>query len=131
MPKNYPRSERVERLAKEVLGEAIQELKDPRVGFTTVTAVKLSPDMRHARVFVSALGTDEEREATMEGLQRAAPHLRSVLAHEVRLRKMPQIEIVEDKTAEQGDRLERLLRGLGVSQPPEVEKLEDPEEEQQ
>lgn len=127
MPKNYPRSNRVEELAREVLSEAIQELKDPRVGFVTVTSVKLAKDLRVAQVYVSAMGADEEREKTMEGLKHAKPHLRSILGREVRLRRLPEIEIVEDLTAQTSQRLEELLRGLGVSKAPEVETFEEPE----
>lgn len=130
MPKNYPRADRIERLAKEVLGEAILELKDPRVGFATITSVKMSPDLRQARVYVSALGTDDERANTIEAVQHATPHLRSVLAKQVRMRHLPQLDILEDSTAEHGERIEQLLRGLGVSKPPEVAPLVDPEEDQ-
>ncbi len=124
MPKPYPRNERVEALAKEVLGEAVRELKDPRVGFTTVTSVKVSPDLRHAKVYVSAFGADEERTATIEAIQHAAPYLRSVLGREVRLKFLPQLEILEDTTAAYGERIEHLLRAAGVSKAPEVERLE-------
>lgn len=125
MPRNYPRSDRVEQLAKEVLGEAIQELKDPRIGFATVTEVRLTRDLRTAHVYVSALGSDEEREATIAGVQHARPHLRSILGREVRLRRLPDLEIVEDMTAQTSERIEMLLRGLGVSKAPEVESGAD------
>jgi ribosome-binding factor A len=129
MPRNYPRSDRVEQLAKEVLGEAIQELKDPRIGFVTVTGVKLTRDLRTAQVFVSALGSDEERETTIGAIQHARPHLRSVLGREVRLRRLPEIEIVEDLTAQNSERIEQLLRGLGVSKAPEVSSPDSEEQE--
>lgn len=128
MPRNYPRSDRVEQQVREVLGEAISELKDPRIGFATVTSVRMSPDLRNATVAISALGSPEERQATVEAIQHAAPHLRSVLGREVRLKHLPYLDIVEDMTAEQGERIEQLLRGLGVAKPPEVEALADPEE---
>jgi len=128
MPKNYQRSDRVEKLAKEVLGEAVQGLKDPRIGFATVTSVKISPDLRKAKVYVSALGSEEERQDTVEAIQHAAPHLRSVLGREVRLKHLPTLEVLEDLTAEHGERIEQLLRGLGVSKPPEIEPLDDPSE---
>lgn len=115
---------------REVLGEAINELKDPRIGFATVTSVRMSPDLRHATVAISALGSEEERYATVEAIQHAAPHLRSVLGREMRLKNLPFLEIIEDTTAQQGERIEQLLRGLGVSKPPEVEKLQDPMEEE-
>lgn len=128
MPKNFPRSERVEQQLREVLGEAISELKDPRIGFATVTSVRISPDLKHATVAVSALGSEEERATTIEAIQHAAPHLRSIVGREMRLKSLPFLELVEDTTAEQGERIEQLLRGLGVSKPPEVEPLEDPAE---
>lgn len=118
MPRSYPRANRVEQLAREVLGEAIQELKDPRVGFATVTGVKLSHDLRMAQVFVSALGTDEVRRETIGAIRHATPHLRSILGREVRLRRLPELEIVEDQTAQTSERIEQLLRGLGVAKPP-------------
>ena len=128
MPKNFPRSERVETLAKEVLSEAILGLKDPRIGFATITAVKLSPDLRKARVYVSALGDEESRVDTIEAIQHAAPYLRSILGREVRMKRLPDLDILEDGTAEHGERIERLLRGVGVSHPPEVETLDSSEE---
>lgn len=129
MPKNYPRSNRVEELAREVLSEAVQELKDPRVGFVTVTGVKLSKDLKMAQVYVSAMGTDDEREKTIKGLRHAKPHLRSVLGREIRLRRLPELEIVEDLTAQTSQRLEELLRGLGVSRAPETSPDAGPEPE--
>ena len=129
MPKNYPRADRVEQLAREVLGEAIQELKDPRVGFATVTGVKISRDLRLAQVFVSALGSDEDRETTIGAIQHATPHLRAILGREVRLRRLPELEIVEDQTAQTSERIEQLLRGLGVSKPPEAAPADSPVED--
>lgn len=118
MPKTYPRAERVERLAREVLGEALLELKDPRIGFATVTSVKMSPDLRQARVYVSVLGTEEARVASMQAIRHAAHHLRTTLGHEVRLKYLPHLEILEDLTAAHGERIEVLLREAGVSKPP-------------
>jgi ribosome-binding factor A len=128
MPKTYPRGDRVEEQVRHVLSEAVAELKDPRVGFVTITAVKVTPDLRHAKVFVSALGSRDERDASIEAVRHAAPHLRSVLGREVRLKYLPFLEIVEDTTADQGERIESLLREVGVSKPPSVEKLDDADE---
>src|SRR5437660_1787898 len=125
MPRTYPRAERVERLAQEVLGEALQELKDPRIGFVTVTSVKMSPDLRQARVFVSVLGADEAREASMEAIRHAVPHLRATLGREVRLKFLPSLEILEDTTAAYGERIEQLLREAAVSKPPTIHGLEE------
>lgn len=125
MPRNYQRSDRVEKLAKEVLGEALQSLKDPRIGFATVTSVKLSPDLRHAKVYISALGSEDERHDTLGAIQHATPHLRSVLGSQIRLKHLPVLEVLEDQTAEYGERIEQLLRSVGASKPPEVDPLED------
>lgn len=110
MPRDVPRAERVERLAQEVLGEAVHDLKDPRVGFATITSVRMTPDLRRARVWVSVLGEDEERSQTMDALRHATPHLRSVLGQEVRLRYLPELEFLEDETAIRGARIDEILR---------------------
>jgi ribosome-binding factor A len=106
------RLEKVQNLARQVLGEAIQDLKDPRVGFATVTAVRISADLRHARVFVSVMGSDDERNATMEGLESAKPHLRSELGRQVRLKYLPELQFNLDTGAETAQRLEALLREI-------------------
>lgn len=125
MPKDYPRADRVERLAREVIGEAIQSLKDPRVGFATVTSVKMTPDLRKAMVYVSVLGKDEEREASIAAIRHAASHIRGVLGREVRLKFLPQLEIIEDLTALHGERIEQLLRQAGGSKDSETKGSEE------
>ena len=129
MPRTYPRAERVERLAREVLGEALQDLRDPRIGFVTVTSVKMSPDLRQAKVFVSVFGPDEARETSMEAIRHAVPHLRATLGREVRLKFLPSLEVIEDTTAAYGERIEQLLREAGVSKPPVVPALEEPDDD--
>jgi ribosome-binding factor A len=121
MPKTYPRVERVERLARQVLGQALQELRDPRIGFATITAVKMSPDLRQAKVYVSVLGSPEQRELSLATISHAVPRLRGRLGREVRLKFLPTLEVVEDTTAAYGERIESLLREAGVSAPPQVE----------
>ena len=106
------RTEKVQELAREVLGEAISGLKDPRIGFATVTAVRITPDLRHARVYVSVLGSDEERESTMAGLKSAARHLRVELGHEVRLKYLPELIFELDTGAEEAERLDQLLQKI-------------------
>ena len=106
------RTEKVQELAREVLGEAITALKDPRIGFATVTAVRISPDLRLARVYVSVLGSDDERKATMEGLRSAAPHLRAELGGQVRLKYLPELIFELDTGAEEAERLDALLKKI-------------------
>ena len=106
------RMEKVQKLARQVLGESIQGLKDPRVGFATVTAVRITPDLRHARVFVSVLGSEEEQKATMKGLESAKPFLRSELGRQVRMKYLPELIFEQDRGAEEAQRLETLLRAL-------------------
>jgi ribosome-binding factor A len=106
------RTDRVQKLAKQVLGEAIQELKDPRIGFATVTAVRVSPDLRHARVFVSVLGSSEEQEQTMAGLESAKSHLRQELGRQVRMKYLPELILELDTGAETAERLETLFKQI-------------------
>jgi ribosome-binding factor A len=103
------RMRRVNEAVREVLSDAIKLLKDPRVGFVTVTDVRTSPDLRHAKVFVSVLGTEEERSATLEGLSSAHGVLQSIVNRELRMKRTPTLDFVYDDTAERADRLERML----------------------
>jgi ribosome-binding factor A len=105
---------RVDEAMRQVLGDALaQELKDPRIGFVTVTDVKTSPDLRHARVHVSVLGTPAEQEATLEGLRSAHGFLQGRVASELRLKRTPELQFELDHTAEQAARLERLIEEAG------------------
>jgi ribosome-binding factor A len=106
------RTDRVQKLAKQVLGEAIQELKDPRIGFTTVTAVRVSPDLRLAHVFVSVLGSHEEQRETMAGLKSAKSHLRQELGRQVRMKYLPELILELDTGAETVERLENLFKQI-------------------
>ena len=106
------RTERVQKVAKEVLGEAIQELKDPRVGFVTVTGVRVSPDLRYARVFVTVLGEEEERKHALAGLTSAAPRLRQALGRQVRMKYLPELRFELDTMQENAQRLEYLFHQI-------------------
>ncbi|MFN2593740.1 MAG: 30S ribosome-binding factor RbfA [Actinomycetota bacterium] len=106
------RTERVQKLARKVLGELIQQLKDPRIGFVTVSTVRMTPDLRHARAFVSVMGADEEKEATMKGLLSAAPFLRAEMGREMKMKYVPDLVFELDDTPEHAQRLESLLRTL-------------------
>jgi ribosome-binding factor A len=106
------RAERVGEECREVLAEEIQRLKDPRVGFVTVTGVKVSPDLRHARVFYSAYGDESARAGTRAALRSARSHLRHELGRQVRLKVLPELDFEEDTTIEQGERIDRLIDRL-------------------
>ena len=104
------RMRRVDEAIREVLSDAVgQGLKDPRIGFVTVTDVKTSPDLRHARVFVTVLGGDEERSASLEGLQSAHGLLQRRLATELRMKRTPTLRFVYDDTTDRAMHIEELL----------------------
>jgi ribosome-binding factor A len=106
------RPSRVREEFREILAEEILKLKDPRVGFVTVTGVKVTPDLRRAIVFYTALGDEKDRKATAAGLRSATAHLRRVLGHQIRLKTLPVLEFEEDETAETAERIERLIQQL-------------------
>src|SRR5207248_3585815 len=97
---------------KEVLSEAIGELKDPRIGFVTVTGVRTAPDLRHARVFVSVLGSERKREQSLAGLAAAHGVLQSRVARELRLKRTPQLTFEYDPSVERGMRMSQLIDEL-------------------
>jgi ribosome-binding factor A len=123
------RPERVAEEFREILAEEIPRLKDPRIGFITVTRVEVSSDLRRASVFYSVLGQDRDHRRTRAGLQSAKAHLRAVLGHQVRLKYTPDLEFEEDVGLAQVERVTQLLREIGAeassSGPPE--SAEEPE----
>jgi len=120
-PANYPRAERVREAIKEVLASEVERLKDPGIGFVTITDVDLSPDLRNAKVFYTVYGGDVERAATRDGLRRATKHLRTAVAHEVRLRFAPTIEFAEDPVPERTSRIEQILADISQRDTPSEE----------
>jgi len=104
------RMRRVDEAVRAVLSEAISKhLKDPRVGFVTVTAVKTSPDLRHARVYVSVLGDEPARAASMDGLRSAHGYLQSRLGSELTLKRTPTLAFEYDETVDRAARINELL----------------------
>ena len=104
------RIRRVNEAMRAVLSDAIStEIKDPRVGFVTVTGVKTSPDLRHARVYVSVLGDDAARAGTMEGLRSAHGFLQRRLASELTLKHTPALTFDYDDTVDRGMRISQIL----------------------
>jgi len=108
---------RVNAAVREVLSEAVGELKDPRIGFVTVTGVDTSTDLRQAVVFVSVLGSERKREKTIEGLQAAHGILQGRIARELRMKRTPQLTFEYDPTVERGVRMTQLIDELAPDDP--------------
>ena len=106
------RMRRVNESVRQVLSESVGQLKDPRIGFVTVTGVETSSDLRQARVFVSVLGSDRKRTQTNEGLQAAHSVLQARVARELRLKRTPQLSFEYDQSVERGVRMTKLIDEL-------------------
>ncbi len=115
-------SQRTDRLDSQIRQELMdlfqREMADPRIGFATVTRVETARDLGHARVWVSVLGTDEERERSLKALQVATPWLRRRLGDRLTLRHVPELSIRLDESIASGDRVLRLLRELDKEKAP-------------
>ena len=106
------RMRRVNESVKEALADALPELKDPRIGFVTITGVETSSDLRHARVFVSVLGNERKRQRALEGLQAAHGVLQARLGRELQMKRTPQLAFEYDPTVERGVRMTQLIDEL-------------------
>ena len=105
-----PRMRRVNEAVREVISAHIAgDLKDPRIGFVTVTGVETSPDLRSARVFVSVLGEESERSDALAGLRSSAGFLQAQIARELRMKRTPTLEFVYDESIDRGMRISELL----------------------
>jgi ribosome-binding factor A len=108
------RMRRVDEAIRQVLGEAMAgEVKDPRVGFVTVTEVRTSGDLRHARVYVSVLGDPAQRQASLEGLRSAHGFLQARVAGELRLKRTPTLAFIYDDTTDRAMRVDALIDEIG------------------
>ncbi|HKY05513.1 MAG TPA: 30S ribosome-binding factor RbfA [Blastocatellia bacterium] len=118
---------RPERLAEQIREEVslilAGEVEDPRVGFVTVTDAKVTPDLRHAKIFVSVLGTDEEIAESLKALNHASGYVRSQLGAVLRIRRVPDLHFVHDDTVRTATRIEEILSE-------EVEKARERERDQ-
>jgi ribosome-binding factor A len=104
------RMRRIDEAVRQVVSDAVaQDLQDPRIGFVTMTSVKTTPDLRHARVYVSVLGDEAQRAATIEGLNSAHGALQRRLARELRMKRTPTLEFLYDDTTDRAMRLEEIL----------------------
>ena len=106
------RMRRVNESVRQVLAEALPELKDPRIGLVTVTGVDTASDLRHAVVFVSVLGSEKRRAATLRGLEAAHGLLQAQLARQLRMKRTPQLTFEYDPSVERGVRMSQLIDEL-------------------
>lgn len=106
------RMRRVNEILREAIADEVSDLKDPRLGFLTITGVETAPDLRNAVVYYSVLGDDDVREGTAAALTAAAPRVRSAVGGRVRLKYLPELRFVIDPSIEQGERIDRILREL-------------------
>lgn len=110
------RANRVGEQMKKELGDIIsRKIKDPRVGFVTVTAVEVTNDLQQATVFITVLGDEEKKDATLNGLAKATGFIRSEIGKRIRLRKTPEIYFEFDESIDYGNKIERLLADLNQS----------------
>jgi ribosome-binding factor A len=110
MPRDFPRTRRVgEQMQRELAALIRDEVKDPRVGMVTVSAVEVTRDLAHAKVFISMLGDAETRDASLAALNKAAGFLRHELGQRMLTRTVPQLRFVYDESIERGSRLSALI----------------------
>src|SRR5579859_6066582 len=112
------RMRRVNEAIRQVLSESVPDLKDPRIGFVTVTGVVTSTDLRQATVYVSVLGSERKRDSTLRGLTAAHGVLQSAIAKELKLKRTPQLTFEYDPSVERGVRMSKLIDDLA---PPDDE----------
>lgn len=107
------RQERVKELLKEEISDIIRrELKDPRVGFVTITGVDVTPDLAHAKIFVSVLGSEEQRNSTLKALRSAKGFVRREFAKRATMKSIPEIDFRFDESIEHGARIFELLESI-------------------
>lgn len=120
------RMRKVNELVREVVADAVVDLKDPRIGFLTITGAETSPDLRYAIVYYSVLGTDEEKAGTADALASASARIQSQLGRQTKLRYTPKLEFRVDPAIDRGMRVSELLSELSAS---EATGLVDEEED--
>jgi ribosome-binding factor A len=109
------RTRQVGEFLREELTDIIRrEVKDPRIGFMSVTRVDVTPDLRHAAVYISVLGTDDEREETLKALRSASGFIRHHLKPRLRMRQIPELEFRDDRSMEHAEQIARTLREISV-----------------
>jgi ribosome-binding factor A len=115
------RTDRIDELLRQEIGALLaKEVADPRIGFATITDVETSPDLRHAKVWVSVIGQQAERAQTLAALQHAMVFVRRELGHRLRLRRIPEFDVRLDDTAERGTRVLKLITELEAGREPDT-----------
>ena len=122
-PRQYPRSARVNEVVQQVIAEELERLSDPRLGFVTITGVDVSADLRHADVFYTVLGSEQEHIDTAAGLKAAKSLLRATLGRQVRMKYLPDLHFAEDPGLEQGLRIEAILREIQETETAQPEAM--------
>ncbi len=113
------RTDRVDELLRQEIGAIIaKEIADPRIGFVTITDVETTPDLSHAKVWVSVIGSDQERSAALTALAHAMPFIRHELGGRIRIRRIPELHVRADDTLERGSRVLHLLSELEAGADP-------------
>jgi ribosome-binding factor A len=116
------RTEQLDQLLRQEIADIVsRDVADPRIGFATITDVETTPDLRHAQVWVSVIGQPRERDTTIGALGRAMPFVRRELGRRLRLKRIPELHVRLDDTAERGTRVLRLLHELEAGSEPEPE----------
>jgi ribosome-binding factor A len=117
------RTDRIDELLRQEIGSLVaKEVADPRVGFATITKVETTPDLRHAKVWVSVIGQAKERNETIGALSRAMPFVRHELGRTLRLKRIPELHVQLDDTAERGTRVLHLLQELEAGGPLDLDR---------
>ncbi len=123
------RSRRVADQIRQTLAEIVmRELRDPAIGFITITGVELSSDLRYAKAFVSMMGSPAEKSATLAALLKAAPFVRRALGERIRLRHVPELRFLEDLTESNAGRIEELIHEIREDRHPEAPEPDGGEE---
>src|SRR5687768_1075426 len=113
------RTDRVDELLRQEIGQIVaRELGDPAIGFVTITDVESTPDLAHAKVWVSMIGQPDARKASLEALQRAMPYVRAQLGKRLRIRRIPQFSVRLDESTERGSRVLHLLNEIEAGATP-------------
>jgi ribosome-binding factor A len=114
------RTQRIDELLRQEIGQALErEVTDPGIGFVTVTKVETAPDLSHARVWVSVIGSDERRKEALAGLRRAMPYIRRGLGRKIRLRRIPELDVRLDDSLVRGTRVLQIINDLEAGRVPD------------